>query len=137
MLTRLDDGCLVSDDAPNGVCGDSVRKAVAAFLYFADRAAHSRHIAGTARPAPRTSLTFVEGARTGTAAFARLKAAFGWESQDKRGAREVSLTQSVQTLTGGAIVTPVSAAQRHRCQIHLPSSGKVLISAYGFEATSR
>ena len=28
--------------SPNGVCPDSVRKAVAAFLSFADRAAHSR-----------------------------------------------------------------------------------------------
>ncbi len=40
---RLDDYRLVSDDAPNGVWGDLVGKAVAAFLYFADRAAHSRH----------------------------------------------------------------------------------------------
>jgi len=48
---RREDYLLVSDDAPNGVWGDSVRNAVAAFLYFADRAAHSRHIAGTTRPA--------------------------------------------------------------------------------------
>ncbi len=32
---------VVSDDAPNGVGRDFVRKAVAAFLYFADRAAQS------------------------------------------------------------------------------------------------
>ena len=47
---RLDDYPLVSADAPNGVCRDFVRKAVAAFLYFADRTAHSRP-SRTTRPA--------------------------------------------------------------------------------------